>query len=133
MTCRFVLKKTQEPCSNKEILPFGFCKKHSNTLQGKQAKEEWLNQQEKEKQQENVKQKKGNNDESRKIIIRKNSYGRFEEPKSHIVFDPTSQKAYGVQGKGGELLPLTEKHIKICERYGWKVLTADPYLSEESD
>lgn len=162
MSCRFISKKTQEQCSDIEVLPFGFCKKHSKTLQGKQAKEVWLKQRESNKEenkQEKNKEKEKHKDdkqekhkenkedseeevkvkkekeikkkvsEEKKIVIKKNNYGRFEEPKTHIVFDPSSQKAYAVQGKGGELLPLTERHIDICEKYGWKVLS-NPYLSE---
>lgn len=180
--CHFISTKTKEPCSDTDILPFGFCKKHSKTVQGQAAKDAWNRSKqesnttekakflekekliseekllekekhiekllEKEKNLEKLLEKKQNLEKKdkgkekeeypkgkkkkdvRKIVISKNSLGRFEEPTTHIVFDPHSSKAYGVQGKNGELLPLKPGHIEICDSHGWKILHTDSYLSD---
>ena len=70
----------------------------------------------------------------RKMVIRPNYWGRFEDPNTHIVFDPISKCAYGVQDISGKLLALTSKHIAICERNGWNYnsLKSDSDVEEVS-
>ena len=109
-TCKFVSKNLNTRCENTNISSFGFCPDHVKTLQGRIAK----SQQDEQKSTEN-------------ITIKRNSFGRFEDPTTHIVFDARSQKAYGVQGVYGDLLPLTQKHVDICNSKGWKVLSRDAY------
>jgi hypothetical protein len=62
--------------------------------------------------------------ETRTIIKKKitpNKWGRFEEPDTGIVFDPSTKSAFAVQDhKTGKLLPLTQEQIAICKKYQWK-------------
>lgn len=53
--------------------------------------------------------------------ITPNRWGRYEDVDTRIVFDPDTKAAYGVQDhRTGGVLPLTKKHIEICEKYHWK-------------
>jgi hypothetical protein len=58
-------------------------------------------------------------------IIRRNYWGRFEDVETHIVFDPLTQFAYGVQDPSGAVYALTESHIKICKTNGWNYNPCD--------
>jgi hypothetical protein len=52
--------------------------------------------------------------------LKPNKWGRYEETKTHILFDPDSKSAYGVQDRiKGRVLPLSEYHIRLCKKYGW--------------
>jgi len=62
-----------------------------------------------------------------KKVIKPNHWGRFEDTDTHIVFDPNTKCAYGIQDPGGELLALSNRHIKICKLNGWD------YISPDSD
>lgn len=62
------------------------------------------------------------------LKIGRNMYGRFEEPRTHLLFDPVTHQVYGVQAQTGNVLPLTPKHYDICRKKGWKF-----YEYEESD
>jgi len=69
----------------------------------------------------------------RKKVIRPNFWGRFEDTETHIVFDPTSKCAYGVQDATGKVLALTTKHITICERNGWNYNAPEVDYESESE
>ena len=54
-------------------------------------------------------------------IITENKWARYEDEETHIVFDPVTKEAYGVQDHNtGKLLSLRESHIEICTKKGWK-------------
>ena len=55
----------------------------------------------------------------RKKVIKPNAWGRFEDTDTHIIFDPVTKSAYGIQESNGMVSALTPKHIDICERNGW--------------
>ena len=60
-----------------------------------------------------------------KNVIKKkitpNTWGRFEDPDTGIVFDPKTKMAYGVQDHTtGKILSLSKKHIDLCKKYKWK-------------
>jgi len=56
--------------------------------------------------------------------ITPNKWGKFEDPDTGIVFDPKTHQAYGVQDRiTGRILSLTQVHIRLCNRYGWKYMT----------
>ena len=67
----------------------------------------------------------------RRKYIRANIWGRYEDPDSHICFDPKTRVAYGVQAKNGEVVALSPHHIAICEKNGWEYNA--PYDDESSD
>ena len=69
----------------------------------------------------------------RKKVIRPNFWGRFEDTETHIVFDPTTKCAYGVQDATGKVLALTAKHITICERNGWNYNAPEVDYESESE
>jgi len=57
----------------------------------------------------------------KRIKIRANRWGRFEEPESHIVFDPVEKTAIGIQDhKSGRVLSLDSKAIEHCKKNLWK-------------
>lgn len=60
-----------------------------------------------------------------KPIIKKkitpNTWGRFEDPDTNIVFDPKTKMAYGVQDHvTGKVVSLSKRHIALCDKYKWK-------------
>jgi hypothetical protein len=64
-----------------------------------------------------------------KKSIRRNKWGNFEDPDTHIVFNARTKAAYGVQDhKSGKITALTPKHIITCEKYHWKY-----HVIEEDD
>jgi len=67
-----------------------------------------------------------------KKSIRRNKWGNFEDPDTHIVFNARTKAAYGVQDhKSGKITALTAKHISICEKYHWKYHVIEEDESEE--
>jgi hypothetical protein len=71
--------------------------------------------------------------------IMPNKWGRFEDTETHILFDPSTKAAYGVQDqKTGKVLALENKHIAICKNNGWRyhlieVEDAEVETSEDSE
>lgn len=68
----------------------------------------------------------------KKRVIKPNKWHRYEDEETHIVFDPSSRRAYGVQDhKTGRVKALTEKYVNMCRVRGWKyqrkLLEIDPY------
>ena len=159
------VRGNQTECTSNATTPYGFCKKHSRTVQARKAREKWeeLNKppeppKEEELQQETPpkevsekveerlsrlekqtkalsKKKKQTRKGERKPVVRKkvitpNMWGRYEDPETHIVFDPTAKKtfAYGVQAKNGDLLGLGPREISICKNNGWDY--ADPVTGD---
>ena len=56
-----------------------------------------------------------------KRTIRPNAWGRYECPETHILFNPKTKAAFGVQDhKTGRVLPLKKEHIALCQKYRWK-------------
>lgn len=51
----------------------------------------------------------------KKLNIRKNKYGRFEEAKSGLLLDRETKEVYGVQSLDGRIVAPTKKHLKMCE------------------
>ena len=110
MNCSFKATKTNVNC----ILPvdnyYGFCTKHSKTLQAQQKMIEHDNK----------------IVHGRKENIVRNQFNRFEHQESHIVFDMASQKAYGVQLDNGEVCELGDEEINLCRANGWSYQVKKP-------
>ena len=70
---------------------------------------------------------------AKKRIIRLNYWDNFEDPETGIVFDHKTSTAYGVQESDGKISELTDKHIKLCERYGWKFENKEQIKPEFDD
>ena len=125
--CCFVpLRGVKKPCGNMLINEYGFCSKHVKTAQAKATKEEFDKRQEqirrqqlKELEEELDNLSSGDED---KIIITPNTWGRFEEPNTGIVFNPDSTVAIGVQSPDGKVLELDEEAIAKCIENGWSYL-----------
>ena len=66
-----------------------------------------------------------------KRVIRPNKWHRFEDPVTHILFDPKTKKAYGVQDRNGGVSPLTPEHVQMCIKNKW--LYHEPPSTEEED
>lgn len=114
--CQFLASKIDsEICGNPVDTYHGFCKKHEYTVQARKKMKE-----------QNDKITNG-----RKIQIMRNEYGRFEHKDSHIIFDMATQKAYGVQGDGGEVFELGEEEIKYCKLNGFGYQIKRKNIEEE--
>jgi len=138
--CVFISRRTGEKCSSKVVYLDSFCEKHKTTAQAALMKKELVKKnpipiseplpindlplkevpkeidatlKEPQKEETNV---EISDDGVKRTTIFRNSYGRFEEPETHIVFDKASEKAFAVQNKKtGDLQPLTSKHLEICK------------------
>ncbi len=66
--------------------------------------------------------------------IFENKWGRTEHRVTRIVFDTSNMYAYGVQDPRGVLLPLTDAHLAMCKKMGWKYYTTkDDEEDEDGD
>lgn len=184
--CKYTpLRSNQPPCTELSVSNWGFCKKHSRTVQAKRAEEKWESENTPQppatsvvdpdadklkgdddameqlakanarrakpvraRVQEEVVQKttarkkvaeaptnvKGVRKPTiQKKVIRPNFWGRFEDTETHIVFDPTTKTAYGIQDPTGKVIALSAKHIAICVRNGWNYNAPDDDEDEEED
>ena len=68
---------------------------------------------------------------TRRKTIRPNYWGRYEDPDTHIVFDPTTTCAYGVQEPTGRVTALKPEHVEVCQRNGWNYNI--PYDSDDEE
>lgn len=180
--CRFIPLKGGVPCSSVDILPYGFCTRHKNTIQARKAHELWKSENEIKKEaavpelpavqvpvvpavqvpavvkveQPKVEPTKqpvktvseitktvekrlasrppitvsDSSDEQvvkerkpgQKLVLSKNSYGRFEEPVNHFVFNKDTKEVYGVQcqDSNGSVRPLRPSEKRICVNNGWR-------------
>lgn len=160
------VRSNQKECTNVASTEWGFCKKHSGTVQSRRAREKYESEQVEtssidtpvEIEEEAVnspdltqelndietkvlespprvqKRVKGvKRPATRKKVIRPNYWGRFEDTSSHILFDPNTKRAYGVQEQSGEVSSLTASHVAICERNGWDYIQPSDTDSDESE
>jgi hypothetical protein len=173
------IRGNQIRCHSKATTPYGFCTKHSNTVQARKIKAKWEAEQQEppkpveepvieeppkpveevpveepqtpveepdieEEPEEEIVLKKPSPKPVRKQkpvrkpvkrVITKNEFGRYEDPVTHIVFDPRASGrpyAFGVQAKNGALMGLGPEHIKICKKNKWEYVDI-PEDDEESD
>jgi hypothetical protein len=68
-----------------------------------------------------------------RLVLRPNKYNRFEDPDSHIVFDPRTKCAYGIQTKNGKVLALSNKEIDICKKRGWRYQIRKPIIPDDDE
>jgi hypothetical protein len=152
--CKFKpTKQGLSACTEQAVTAWGFCKKHSKTIQSIHAEKEYeqKKREEEERKKEEEKKKEAaaaaaaaakertkidfahpvKPPVTKKIIIKPNKYGRYEEPESHILFNFETKCAYGVQGPNGKISSLTPKHIAICEKNKWKYIK--PVKEEEEE
>jgi len=80
---------------------------------------------EKPSNKENIKVKK----------IRRNRWDLFEDTESHIVFDPNTKEAFGIQENTGAVSALKPEHVALCIKNGWnyKLPYNDDDESEEEE
>lgn len=138
-SCKFIpTRRNQKTCKSKVTTPYGYCTRHSKSVQAKKAKLKYEAEQSKESEEPEPTPPRTPSpvveepEPKTKTVRRKrrigpNKWGRFEDPKTHIVFDPHTKVAYGLQSPTGKILQLTEKEIKICERNGWSYDSVDAY------
>ena len=70
----------------------------------------------------------------KKKTITRNKWGRFEDPQTHIVFDPVSKKAYGYQDhESGSVRSLSNVDKRICEKKGWAFVDIPVKDDDDSD
>lgn len=62
--------------------------------------------------------------------IKKNSFGNFEHPETHIVFDKITKKAIGKQGKDGKIESLTMADIELCTKYKFQYTVPENLASQ---
>lgn len=110
--CKFVSTQTKKVCNDPVEVSWGFCKRHSETLQGQRSKEK---------------------SEMDKLTIRKNKWGLFEDKSSHLLFNPRTKVVYGYQERDGTVRDLDEDDIELCERRGWEYSQPTTDSEGESD
>lgn len=74
----------------------------------------------KEKMISDVAKKIVDRNETENIALRKNNFGNYEHPPTHLVFNATTQSVIGVQNTDGTIGELTEKDIENCKQYKFK-------------
>jgi len=197
-------RSNQKQCTGISITDWGFCKRHSRTVQAKRAREIWEAQDSKEEQIEEVpivyppakivepvqppapvqptipvqpistdideeitqltaqiknvdiEENKSKKKAAKTLVrpqvemtsktkkprrkrqiktkkIKPNHFGRYEDTDSHIVFEPASKRAYGVQLPNGDLGALTANHIAICNKNGWGYVPPVSSSEEEEE
>lgn len=141
--CKFVpIRDNQKPCLNDMSTDYGFCSKHKNSVQGRNAEREHIlkkasivsdDVKKSKKTTSNKKEpieittpskdeKKHKKKDVLKTYIKPNYWGNYEHPDLHIVFNPSNTTAIGIQQLDGKVTPLKSKDIDICEKRGWKYL-----------
>src|SRR5208282_1661164 len=143
--CHFKsLRGNQPPCGNTNINEWGFCKKHTRTVQAKEAEAALLKAKELDKQRQlqeleeelaNLTDDTGDDiaSDDEKLIIQPNRYGRFEHADTGIVFNPDTNIAIGIQGDDGKLWPLDEEAIRQCVENGWLYLISNKKVKDEEE
>lgn len=152
--CSF--KSTKSPYDQCEVVAttmygdVGYCKDHTKSVQAKKSKKSWeenkstptppptreptpppLVEESLPKEEAPVDLKRPL---SAKKKVRKNQWGNFEDLDTNIVFSPDTKAAYGVQDhKTGKVVPLKDKHIEICKKYGWPYHEFPESEDEDSD
>jgi hypothetical protein len=150
--CHFrPLRANQKECENLATTEWGFCKKHSGTVQSRKAKEQWeeLHKVKTEEFEEKSVEESPITGELRTLVdqlkdtvnknppkprrilkLIRNERGRYEDPETHVLFNPETKKAYGVQRKNGDVRGFTPQEKEMCKRKGWEYL--DLESSDES-
>lgn len=134
------------PCTAEATTPYRFCKKHQRTVQAQNARKEWeqsqiqtQSQSQSQTQQpslptpsqiEETVRKTHPTPVVKKKVIRRNRFGRFEDPSTHIVFDPNTKAAFGYQDPGGTVYQLTPELVEVCKKNKWRY--HEPDYEEES-
>ncbi len=117
------IRGDKKRCENDAETPYGFCKKHVRTIQARNTKEKYENSLQKPPEQKTVpvnhRGKPTPPIMQRKIVIKKNEWGRFEDPATHILFEKNTKYACGVQEPDGRVKALSPSHIAICIENGW--------------
>lgn len=147
--CKYVRErpKNSPKCTENVETEWGYCKKHSRTVQGKKDKEKWeVAEKEKSKplppvenKDEKSKKSKMRDEKSSKKpvvtlkVIKKNEWGRYEDKDTNIVFDPLSKCAYAVQCEDGGIKKLDSEHIEICKRNKWDYRDCESSDEETED
>lgn len=54
------------------------------------------------------------------IALRKNKFGNYEHPSTHLVFSVETQSVVGVQNPSGSITSLTDTDIENCKQYNFK-------------
>lgn len=69
------------------------------------------------------------------LVLTKNEWGRFEDKKTHIIFDPTTKHAYArqIHDEYGSVKNLGSKDIRICEKNGWRYVATDALEESEEE
>jgi hypothetical protein len=129
-------RANQKSCNEEAATKWGFCTKHSRTIQAKEAKKRYdemiLEEQEKELKELDAELTKELEDiEEERVVVTPNAWGRFEDKESGILFDQETKNAYGLQGGDGLVYSLDEDAIKTCIENGWTyVLRSKPVTKE---
>lgn len=142
-TCKYLpTRANQEECRDPPFHEWGYCKRHGRTVQSQKAKREWESKKEEEKEEQLQKKQETQKEEIKEPeqqrkkktkVVKKNSWGNFEDSETHIIFDPYKKCAYGVQDPSGKILSLGKREIKICEENGWKYMLDEEEENESEE
>ena len=59
------------------------------------------------------------------IRIRRNTWGNYEHPEHHFVFDKVTEVVVGIQLDNGTVKDLDEESIELCNKYKYKYVLPD--------
>ena len=69
-----------------------------------------------------------------KLSIKKNKWGRFEDPTTHFVFDRATRAVYGVQDPKRDIIyKLTAEDVEICREKGWAAAVKSSIVASAKD
>jgi hypothetical protein len=130
--CKFKpQRKNQQPCTAEATTPYGFCSRHAGSVQALEAKRKYEEREtnsesedDSSEREEQVKKSTPSTAPAEKkvktLTIGPNKYGHFVHEETGIMFNPETKEAFAVEVAGGKVNPLDDKHIALCEKYGFK-------------
>jgi len=59
------------------------------------------------------------------VKIKKNSFGNFEHSETGFIFNKESQEVIGKQNQDGQVIPLTDNDIELCNKFKFKYVVPE--------
>lgn len=152
--CKYHAKGRKDSCPAEATTEYGFCTKHRNTIQGKNARKAYEEKKELKRKAEEAKKKEEEEklkveeeeeeytdeeeedeeeeEELPSLVAKRNKWGNYVHQPTGICFDIRTKKAIGTQGRAGKIFALTRADKHLCDE--WRILYSDSEDEyEESD
>ena len=59
------------------------------------------------------------------VKIKKNTFGNFEHSETGFIFNKESQEVVGKQNQDGQVIPLTDSDIELCNKFKFKYVVPE--------